>query len=35
VTIPEHVFFLPNDVPRAIADVVVEAVDSRSSTPAM
>jgi pimeloyl-ACP methyl ester carboxylesterase len=28
VTIPGHVFFLPNDVPRPIADVIVEAVAS-------
>lgn len=27
VTIPGHVFFLPNDVPGAIADVIVEAVN--------
>jgi pimeloyl-ACP methyl ester carboxylesterase len=26
VTIPGHVFFLPNDVPRPIADAIVEAV---------
>jgi pimeloyl-ACP methyl ester carboxylesterase len=26
VTIPGHVFFLPNDVPGAVADVIVEAV---------
>lgn len=35
VTIPGHVFFLPNDVPRPIADVIVEAANQRSggSTP--
>jgi pimeloyl-ACP methyl ester carboxylesterase len=27
VTIPGHVFFLPNDVPRPIADTIVEAAD--------
>jgi pimeloyl-ACP methyl ester carboxylesterase len=31
VTIPGHVFFLPNDVPGPIADVIVEAIDERSS----
>jgi pimeloyl-ACP methyl ester carboxylesterase len=31
VTIPGHVFFLPNDVPRPIADVIVEAAERRSS----
>jgi pimeloyl-ACP methyl ester carboxylesterase len=29
VTIPGHVFFLPNDVPRRIADVIVDAVNQR------
>jgi pimeloyl-ACP methyl ester carboxylesterase len=29
VTIPGHVFFLPNEVPRPIADVIVEAVNER------
>ena len=31
VTIPGHVFFLPNDVPRAIAEIIVEAVEELSS----
>ncbi len=31
VTIPGHVFFLPNDVPRPIADVIADAVNERSS----
>jgi len=31
VTIPGHVFFLPNDVPDAIADVIVDAVDQRAT----
>jgi pimeloyl-ACP methyl ester carboxylesterase len=30
VTIPGHVFFLPNDVPRRIADVIVEAATQQS-----
>jgi hypothetical protein len=32
VTIAGHVFFLPNDVPRRIADEIVEAVDQRSGS---
>jgi pimeloyl-ACP methyl ester carboxylesterase len=28
VTIPGHVFFLPNDVPSAIANIIVQAVES-------
>ena len=28
VTIPGHVFFLPNDVPRPVADVIVEAIEA-------
>jgi len=30
VTIPGHVFFLPNDVPGAVADVIVDAIDELS-----
>jgi pimeloyl-ACP methyl ester carboxylesterase len=30
VTIPGHVFFLPNDVPGGVADVIVDAVDELS-----
>jgi hypothetical protein len=30
VTIPGHVFFLPNDVPVAVADVIVDAVGELS-----
>lgn len=36
VTIPGHVFFLPNDVPRRIADVIVEAMTSgRAPNPSL
>jgi hypothetical protein len=27
VTIPGSVFFLPNEVPQRVADVIVEAID--------
>jgi pimeloyl-ACP methyl ester carboxylesterase len=30
VTLPGHVFFMPNEAPAPIADVIVEAVRSRS-----
>jgi hypothetical protein len=30
VTIPGNIFFLPNDVPGAIADVIVDAIGELS-----
>jgi hypothetical protein len=31
VTIPGSVFFLPNEVPERVADVIVKAIDQASS----
>jgi hypothetical protein len=28
VTVPGHVFFLPNEVPQRIADVIVQALEA-------
>jgi pimeloyl-ACP methyl ester carboxylesterase len=33
VTIPGHVFFMPNEVPKAIADVILEASAAPAERP--